>query len=103
MAKNFDWWYAGAIAWPSWPVRDNAVSTLSEWTIDLPPDVLEPAEPSIECNGKGDTPRPVEREAFEPNFETVFGEKPKHVCRKFVKMGNRRCCYFCGEPEETPF
>lgn len=52
-------------------------------------------------NGKGSTPRPVDPEKFGTSFDEVFGTKPKHVCRNFVKMpdGQRRC-YHCGDPEK---
>lgn len=51
-------------------------------------------------NGKGDTPRPVDRMKYEKNHDEIFGS-PKHVCKDFVKDLNTkaRVCYHCGEPE----
>ena len=64
---------------------------------------LEDMENGLSGNGKGDTPRPIEQEKFDKNFEQVFGKKPKHVCRKFVLINNDWRCYYCGEKEEARY
>ncbi len=55
---------------------------------------------SAEAAGKGDIYRPVDKEEYNKNHDTVFGAKPKHVCRKYIRDNQGvSVCYFCGEPE----
>lgn len=57
---------------------------------------------------KGSTPRPVDREKYDENWETVFGKSKSHRCEKFVLVpggdGQKRC-YHCNElqdPNDVP-
>jgi len=55
-----------------------------------------------ELNGKGDTPRPVNKTEYDKNWEAVFGPERKHVCRQWVKADDGTLkCYFCGASEEN--
>lgn len=60
----------------------------------------------IKAQGKGDVRRPpqVDKQTYDKNWNAVFGDKRKHVCREFVrdKQGVSRC-YHCDEPQEAPF
>lgn len=80
-----------------------------EWQDEPPEDYLEGQmdlfEPDTEdsdilASGKGDNYRQVNKDEYGKNHDQVFGEKPKHVCRKYIRDrdGTSRC-YFCGEPE----
>jgi hypothetical protein len=43
-------------------------------------------------SGKGDKQRPTDKEAFDRNFDTIFGRQCKH---DFVWGGKRMPCYQC--------
>lgn len=71
----------------------------SEW-LEKHSDGIRGLEALEAMNGKGDTPRPIDKEKFDKNHAAIFGEKPKHVCRKFIRddRGISRC-YHCYEIE----
>jgi len=50
-------------------------------------------------SGKGDSYRKVNRAQFNDNFDAIFGVKPPHVCKEWVR-GNDGMprCYYCNEP-----
>lgn len=51
-------------------------------------------------NGKGDTPRPVNKTEYDKNYEAVFGKQKKHVCNTWVSTPHgERQCYHCGATE----
>lgn len=65
----------------------------------MPPQFAE--TPAI-ANGKGDSPRPVDQEAYDRNYEAIFGKTRKHVCRQWTKMPDgTTACYHCGQVKDN--
>lgn len=63
-------------------------------------DLFESEDPDILASGKGDNYRPVNKDEYGKNHDQVFGEKPKHVCRKYIRdKQGVSVCYHCNEPE----
>lgn len=75
----------------------------SSWVTKHKDDLMGLMNLEIQANGKGDNRRPaeVDRTTYDANWQAVFGDKRKHVCREYVfdKDGNERC-YFCNEPKK---